>query len=274
MRSYALRDLFPASSATSCLLSTRRSTSMKAMPVANTARPNGVQLKKPNETRPRDFRAFSTIILRDDAIIVIIPLISAATDTGMSMRLLFNPVFLAIFRTTGMNMATIAEELIKAPIPPTSNMTSTIRRVSLPPPSPITASPRRYATPVFTNPSPTIKIATIRITTGLPKPANASSGVSTLLNISASTTRIATMSTRIRPHANSAMATINTPNTMRTWSVTGEHLDDPMDQQSSRKVWRSLFLPTLVKIETEDVVHLCGSGHYFDGKQRRECADE
>jgi len=32
---------------------------------------------------------------------------------------------------------------------------------------------------------------------------------------------------------------------MRTWSVTGEHLDDPMDQQSGRKVWRTLFFPIL-----------------------------
>ena len=79
------------------------------------------------------------IMLGDDAISVIIPLISAATDSGMSMRLLFNPAFLAIVRTTGMSMATIAEELMKAPTPPASNMMSTTRRVSLPPPSFITA---------------------------------------------------------------------------------------------------------------------------------------
>jgi len=35
-----------------------------------------------------------------------------------------------------------------------------------------------------------------------------------------------------------------------------------------------IILSNLVKIEPEDVVHLSGSGHYFDGKQRRECADE
>ena len=167
------------------------------------------------------------IMLGDDAISVIIPLISAATDSGMSMRLLFNPAFLAIVRTTGMSMATIAEELMKAPTPPASNMMSTTRRVSLPPPSFITPSPRRCATPVFTKPSPTIKIAAIRITAGLPKPANASSGVSTWLNINASTTRMATMSTRIRPQANSAMAPTSTPNTMRIWFVTGKHLGAP-----------------------------------------------
>ena len=241
MRSYELGDLAPASSATVCLLSIRRATSMKAMPAANTARPNGVKLKKPSEARPRDFRASSMIMLGDDAISVIIPLISAATDSGMSMRLLFNAAFLAIVRTTGMSMATIAEELMKAPTPPASNMMSTTRRVSLPPPSFITPSPRRCATPVFTKPSPTIKIAAIRITAGLPKPANASSGVSTWLSINASTTRMATMSTRIRPQANSAMAPTNTPNTMRIWFVTGKHLGDPMDQQSSRKVRRALL---------------------------------
>ena len=50
------------------------------------------------------------VMFGDDAIRVIIPLISAATDNGMSMRLLFKPVFLAMVRTRGMNMATIAEE--------------------------------------------------------------------------------------------------------------------------------------------------------------------
>ena len=242
MRSYELGDLAPASSATVCLLSIRRATSMKAMPAANTARPNGVKLKKPSAARPRDFRASSMIMLGDDAISVIIPLISAATDSGMSMRLLFNPAFLEIVRTTGMSMATIAEELMKAPTPPASNMMSTTRRVSLPPPSFITPSPRRCATPVFTKPSPTIKMAAIRITAGLPKPANASSGVSTWLNINASITRMATMSTRICPQANSAMAPTSTPNTMRIWFVTGKHLGgDPMEEQSSRKVRRPLL---------------------------------
>ena len=43
----------------------------------------------------------------------------------------------------------------------------------------MTASPRRYATPVFIRPSPTIDTAAIRITTGWPKPATASCIVST-----------------------------------------------------------------------------------------------
>jgi hypothetical protein len=70
----------------------------------------------------------------EDAMSVIIPLLSAATDNGMSMHLLFKPVFLATVRTRGINMATIAEGLINAPMPPASVMMSTIKRVSLPPP--------------------------------------------------------------------------------------------------------------------------------------------
>src|SRR6516225_1262173 len=147
------------------------------------------------------------------------PLISAASDNGMSMRLLFKPVFLATFRTKGMNMATIAEELINAPMPPASVMMSTIKRVSLPPPNFITASPRRCTTPEFTSASPTIKIAAIRITTGSPKPASASCGVSTRVNMSANTTRMATMSTRGRPQANSTTAPASMPKTISICSV-------------------------------------------------------
>ena len=62
------------------------------------------------EAVPRN--SLSIIMLGEDAIRVIIPLISAATN-GMSMRLLFKPVFLATVRTKGMNVATIAEELVQ-----------------------------------------------------------------------------------------------------------------------------------------------------------------
>ena len=192
---------------------------MKAMLAASTASPNGVQLKKPSGGMPLARKVLSMIMLGEDAISVIIPLISAATDSGMSMRLRFSPVLLAIVRTTGMNMATIAEELINAPIAPASTMMSTINRVSLPAPAFSTASPRRCATPVFTSASPTMKIAAIRITTGSPKPASDSCGVSTRLNISASTTRIATISTRGRPQANSPTAPASMPKTISIWSV-------------------------------------------------------
>ena len=187
---------------------------MNAIAAANTARPNGVQLKKSSGAKPRPRNVLSMIILGEDAIRVIIPLMRAATDNGMSMRLLFRLVFLATVRTRGMNMATIAEELMNAPNPPASVMISTIKRVSLPPPNFITASPRRCTTPVFTRASPTIKIAAIRTTTGSPKPARASCGVSTRESMSASTTRMATMSTRGRPHANSTMAPPNMPKTI------------------------------------------------------------
>jgi len=82
-------------------------------------------------------------MLGDDAIRVIMPLINAAIDSGISIRLRFSPILLAIPRTTGMNMATIADELMNAPMLPASTMTSATRRASLLPPTFITASPRR-----------------------------------------------------------------------------------------------------------------------------------
>ena len=206
--------MVPASFEASCLLSRPRAISVNATAVASTARPNGVQLKKLSCVRPCSRNMPSIIMLGDDAIRVIIPLTSAATDNGISIRLLFMPVFLATARTTGINMATIAEELINAPIPPASVMMSTIKRVSLPPPNFITASPRRCATPVFTSASPTTKIAAIRITTGSPNPASASCGVSTRLSMSASTTTIATISARGRPQAKSTMAPASMPKTI------------------------------------------------------------
>src|SRR5262245_26626363 len=159
------------------------------------------------------------IMFGEDAIKVIIPLVSAAMDNGMSRRLRFSPVLLAIVRTTGMNIATIAEELINAPIPPASNMMRTINRVSLRPPAFNTISPRRCAIPVFTSAWPTMKMAAMRITTGSPKPANDSCGVSTRVSISANTTRIATISARGRPKANSPTAPASTPKTISIWPV-------------------------------------------------------
>ena len=70
-------------------------------------------LKKPNGARPRARRVSSTIMFGDDAIRVIMPLISAATDNGISIHLRFRPVILAIAMTTGMNMATIAHGSVK-----------------------------------------------------------------------------------------------------------------------------------------------------------------
>src|SRR6516165_4605285 len=115
-RSNALGCLTPASSAAVCLLSILRPTiTIKAMAVASTAAPKGVQLKKPNGARPRARRVSSTIMFGDDAIRVIMPLISAATESGISIRFRLRPILLAIANTTGMNMATIAEELMNAP---------------------------------------------------------------------------------------------------------------------------------------------------------------
>ena len=65
---------------------------MKAMLAASTASPNGVQLKKLSGGMPLARKVLSMIMLGEDAISVIIPLISAATDSGMSIRLRFSPV--------------------------------------------------------------------------------------------------------------------------------------------------------------------------------------
>jgi len=74
--------------------------------------------------------------LGDDAINVIIPLIITARHSGIRSRFLFNPVLAEIDNTTGISMATMAEELRTDPIPPAISMISAISRVSLLPPSP------------------------------------------------------------------------------------------------------------------------------------------
>jgi hypothetical protein len=160
---------------------------------------------------------FSMMMLGEDAIAVIMPLIITATHSGLSMRLRFNPVLVEIVKTTGMSMATIAEEFSTDPITPASSMMSATSRVSLPPPARTTSSPRRCVTPVFTNPALTMKMAASRITTGEPKPDSASVGVSTLLVMSAATTSSPTMSARGRPQANSATATASTAKTIHIW---------------------------------------------------------
>ena len=147
------------------------------------------------------------------------PLISVAIESGISIRFGLSPTLLAIVRTTGINIATIADELINAPMVPASIMTNVTRRASLLPPAFMTASPRRYATPVAIKPSPTIDTAAIRITTGWPKPATASWIVSTPLKFSARTTRIATTSGRIRPDANSTTAPARIPKTISMCAV-------------------------------------------------------
>src|SRR5262249_17936708 len=126
-------------------------------------------------------------------------------------------------RTTGMTVATIAEELMKARTVPPSPMTSATSRASLLPPAFITASPRRCATPVAIRPSPTTDTAAIRTTTDWPKPASASWIVSTPVILRARTTRTATTSGRTRPDANSTTAPARTPNTISIWFVMASH---------------------------------------------------
>jgi hypothetical protein len=71
------------------MFSSPRAASMNAMAAVSTARPNGIQLKKSSGARPRLRKVPSIIMFGEDAIRVIIPLISVVTDSGMSMRLLF-----------------------------------------------------------------------------------------------------------------------------------------------------------------------------------------
>lgn len=87
------------------------------MPAASTERPRGVTLKKLNDGSPRSLRRLTTIMLGRDEISVIMPPIVAATASGMSMRLRFKLVQPVIVRTTGMNIAVTAVELINAVSP-------------------------------------------------------------------------------------------------------------------------------------------------------------
>lgn len=62
---------------------------------------------------------------------VIIPLRSAATDSGIISRPAGMEAFRAILSTIGMNIATTPVELMNDPMPATTIIRSTIRRVSL-----------------------------------------------------------------------------------------------------------------------------------------------
>ena len=90
---------------------------------------------------------------------VIMPLISAATESGIMSWLGAVPVLCATRSATGMKMATTPVELMKAPRPATAAMSSTSRRVSLLPAVAMSQSPIRWATPVRTRPSPMTKSA-------------------------------------------------------------------------------------------------------------------
>jgi len=66
--------------------------------------------------------------LGDDALKVIVPVISAAIESGISIRFGFSPVLFAIASTTGMSIATIAEELMNAPMVPARPQEELINR--------------------------------------------------------------------------------------------------------------------------------------------------
>ena len=176
------------------------------MPSISTGSPNGVKLKKRNPSMP--CRASSAFTTRFGAVAtsVIMPLMSAATLSGIMSRLGGVPVVLQMRRTTGMNIATTAVELIKEPRPPTTSMSRTTRRVSLDPADAFSQSPSRLATPVRTRPSPMTNSAAIRTMFESANPARASFMVMMPVNGITAIMINATASIRGRPTMNIAIA--------------------------------------------------------------------
>ena len=93
-------------------------------------------------------------------------------------------------------MAVTAVELMVAPRPQTTIIKRTISRISLLPALTISQSPRRWATPVRTKPSPITNSAAIRTMFESLKPASASPMVSTPVKGSAVSMISATASRR------------------------------------------------------------------------------
>ena len=133
-----------------------------------------MKLKNSKPAAPLRRSSASTTRLGAVATRVIMPLIRAATLSGIISRLGAVPVFWAIRSTIGMKIATTPVELITAPSPPTTSISRTSRRVSLLPALATSQSPSRCATPVRTSPSPMTNSSAIRTTLGSLKPASAS----------------------------------------------------------------------------------------------------
>ncbi len=113
---------------------------------------------------------------------VIMPLMSAATLSGIIRRPGESPLLWAIRKATGMKIATTAVELISEPSAATDPISITIRRDSPEPALALSQSPRRRAMPVRVNPAPITNKAAIRTIEGSLNPANASFMVMTPVN--------------------------------------------------------------------------------------------
>ena len=182
-------------------------------------RPIGVSSKKPMGGRPRSVRVALTTRLVGVAIRVIRPLISAATDSGIISRVRLKPVRSTRPRTTGMKMATMPVELMKAPIEATTSISSAISRVSLPWPTLASQVPSASATPVVTRPWPTMNSPPIISTEESLKPATASRAVTTPDTASASSTLRPTASTRTLLLAKATMAAARMASTIQPSGV-------------------------------------------------------
>ena len=134
------------------------------------------------------------------------PLIRAATESGIMSRLGAVPVLWAMRSVTGMKMATTPVELMNAPSVATTPMSKTSRRVSLLPAFAVSQSPSRWATPVRTRPSPITNNAASSTMVESLKPASASLMVITPVKGSTVSMISAAASMRGLPMANIAMA--------------------------------------------------------------------
>lgn len=180
-----------------------------------------MKAKKEKPSNPA--RANSALMTRLGAvpIKVSMPLIRAATLSGIMSRLGAVPVLCAMRSAIGMKMATTPVELITEPRSATTSIRSERSRVSLRPAFATNQSPRRWATPVLTRPSPMTKRAAIRTMLGSAKPVSVSGTVSTPVNGSATIINSATASMRGRLIANMTTAATSRARTMASWAFMG-----------------------------------------------------
>ena len=134
------------------------------------------------------------------------PLIRAATESGIMSWLGAKPVFWAMRSATGMKIAMTPVELMKAPSPATAIMSNASSRVSLLRAFLRSQSPSCWATPVRTRPSPMTNNAPIRTMFESLKPASASPMLITPVKGSAVSMISATASMRGLLSANIAIA--------------------------------------------------------------------
>ena len=152
---------------------------------------------------------------------VSIPLISAATLSGIISLPAGVPVFCEMRSTMGIKIATTPVELMTAPRPPTTSISSTSSFVSLLPARAISQSPRRCATPVRTRPSPMTNRAAISTMLGSAKPLIASLMLIAPVKGSSAIMIRATASMRGLLAANITTAETSSSSTTISWPFTG-----------------------------------------------------